>query len=50
MASRKGFPRIQAILTPETENRLRQYLRKRGDLSRIIEEALKMWLDGQAKT
>lgn len=37
--------KITIVLSDDTENRLRAHLRKRGDLSRIIETALEEWLD-----
>ena len=37
--------RIIVVLTDKTENRLRKQLRKRGDLSRIVEEALMKHID-----
>lgn len=36
--------RIDAVISDETEKNIRTYLRKKGDLSRIVEEALINWL------
>jgi hypothetical protein len=33
------------ILSDELENRLREHLRRHGDLSRILSEALESYLD-----
>ena len=37
--------KILATLPDELENRLRQHLRRQGDLSRIVTEALESYLD-----
>ena len=37
--------KILATLPDDLENRLREHLRKQGDLSRIITEALESYLD-----
>jgi predicted small metal-binding protein len=37
--------KIIASLSDELENRLREHLRKQGDLSRIVSEALESYLD-----
>jgi hypothetical protein len=37
--------KILATLPDDLENRLREHLRKQGDLSRIISEALESYLD-----
>ncbi|MGB9024292.1 MAG: hypothetical protein WCC94_12785 [Candidatus Bathyarchaeia archaeon] len=37
--------KILATLPDELENRLREHLRKQGDLSRIVDEALESYLD-----
>ena len=37
--------KILATLPDELENRLREHLRKQGDLSRIVTEALESYLD-----
>jgi hypothetical protein len=37
--------KILATLPDELENRLREHLRKQGDLSRIVTEALTDYLD-----
>jgi predicted small metal-binding protein len=37
--------KILATVPDELENRLREHLRKQGDLSRIVTEALESYLD-----
>lgn len=37
--------KITFVLRDNIEERLRDLIRKRGDLSRIIEQALEEWLD-----
>jgi len=37
--------KILATIPDELENRLREHLRKQGDLSRIVTEALTSYLD-----
>ena len=37
--------KIMVTLADELENRLREHLRKQGDLSRIVTEALESYLD-----
>ena len=37
--------KITVVLSDDIEERLRTHMRKRGDLSRIIEKALEEWLD-----
>jgi len=37
--------KIMVTLSDELENRLREHLRKQGDLSRIVTEALESYLD-----
>jgi len=37
--------KITIVLSDDMENRLRAHTRKRGDLSRIIEEALEEWFN-----
>ena len=37
--------KIMVSISDELENRLREHLRKQGDLSRIVTEALESYLD-----
>ena len=37
--------KVTIVLRDSIEERLRDLIRKRGDLSRIIEQALEEWLD-----
>ena len=37
--------KIMVTLSDELENRLREHLRRQGDLSRIVTEALESYLD-----
>jgi len=37
--------KLTIVLSDSLEERLRTQIRRRGDLSRIIEEALEEWLD-----
>ena len=37
--------RIQVILTEETEEKLRLCIRRKGDVSRIVEQALRMFFE-----
>ncbi len=37
--------KITLVLSDEIEERLRNLIRKRGDLSKIVEQALEDWLD-----
>lgn len=39
--------RIQVVLSDELEMQLRQRTLKKGDISRIVEEALANWLNKQ---
>ena len=41
--------KLTIVLSDSLEERLRCLIRRRGDLSRIIEEALAEWLDRREK-
>ena len=41
--------KIMVVLSDPLENRLREHIRKRGDLSRIVEEALVRYLNEEAQ-
>lgn len=39
--------KITAIVSDDIENSLRDFVRGKGDISRIVEEALQLWLNKQ---
>jgi hypothetical protein len=38
------LPKIVAIITSELEERVRRYVHRRGDLSKIVTKALEDWV------
>ena len=36
--------RIDVVISDGTEKEVREHIRGKGDLSKIVEEALKLWL------
>lgn len=41
--------KVTAIVSDDVENRLRDFVRGKGDISRIVEEALEAWLNKQKR-
>jgi len=39
--------KVTAIVSDDVENHLRDFVRGKGDISRIVEEALQLWLNEQ---
>jgi len=41
--------RIDAVISDETEKMIREFVRRKGDLSRMVEEGLTLWLNRNKK-
>ncbi len=46
---RRHLGLIQALIPDDLEDRIREHIHRKGDLSKIIREALELWLNEKGK-